>query len=172
MIYHVTVDGRTFEIEVRPDGVRVNGESVEAGLHHADGSPLGALHVDGATYPLLGTRTAKGRWRLRSRGTAVDAEVIDERTRAIREMAGAGAGPAGPRPVVAPMPGMVLRVDVAAGDHVREGQGVVIVEAMKMENELKASAGGVVSRVLVRSGDTVEKGQVLVEFTSAEAEDA
>jgi pyruvate carboxylase subunit B len=61
---------------------------------------------------------------------------------------------------------------VAAGDHVREGQGVVIVEAMKMENELKASAGGVVSRVLVRSGDTVEKGQVLVEFTSAEAEDA
>jgi pyruvate carboxylase subunit B len=66
------------------------------------------------------------------------------------------------------MPGLVVKVDVSAGDAVEPGEGVVIVEAMKMENELKAEAGGVVARVHVRAGDTVDKGQVLVDFESPE----
>ena len=66
------------------------------------------------------------------------------------------------------MPGLVVRVDVEPGHRVEAGQGVVIIEAMKMENELKAEADGVVSRVLVEQGQAVEKGAVLVEF---EAED-
>jgi len=53
-------------------------------------------------------------------------------------------------------------VEVAVGDHVKAGQGVVIVEAMKMENELKAPADGVVSHIAVEAGQTVEKGALLL----------
>ena len=70
------------------------------------------------------------------------------------------------------MPGMVVKVEVAEGDEVRTGQGIVIVEAMKMENELRASGPGRITRVHVRQGDAVAKDQVLVEIGAAEpAED-
>lgn len=170
MIYHVTLAGRTFEVDMGPRGVRLDGRPVDVSLFRSDGSPLSALHVDRATYPLLAERLARGRWRVRLRGAALEAEVLDERTKAIRDMTGAGAGPAGPSPVLAPMPGMVLRVEVQEGDRVSAGQGVAIVEAMKMENELRASAEGIVSRVLVREGEAVEKDQVLVELAPPEGE--
>jgi pyruvate carboxylase subunit B len=67
------------------------------------------------------------------------------------------------------MPGLVVRVSVEEGDRVEAGQSVVIVEAMKMENDLKAESGGVVAKVRVAAGEAVDKGAVLVEF---EAEDA
>jgi len=170
VIYHVAIGGRSFEVDLGPDGITVDGRPVQADLYRADDSPVAALHLDRAAYPFLARRVAKGQWKLRLRGSALEAEVIDERTKAIREMAGVGAGPAGPRPVVAPMPGMVLRIEVAEGDHVHEGQGMVIVEAMKMENELRAGAAGVVSRVHVREGQAVEKDQILVELAPPEAE--
>jgi biotin carboxyl carrier protein len=170
MIYHVTIAGRAFEVDLGPEGVRVDRRPIEASIFHSDDSPLRGLHVDGSTYPLLAKRTAKGRWKLRVHGVALDAEVLDERTKTIREMAGVGAGPAGPRPVVAPMPGMVLRVEVEVGDRVEEGQGIAIVEAMKMENELRAHSAGEVTRVHVQEGEAVEKDQVLVELAALDAE--
>jgi biotin carboxyl carrier protein len=62
------------------------------------------------------------------------------------------------------MPGLVIQVDAQEGDEVVPGQGLVIVEAMKMENELKSEGKGTISRVLVEPGQIVEKEQVLVEF--------
>ena len=62
------------------------------------------------------------------------------------------------------MPGLVVRVNVAEGDTVAAGQGLVVMEAMKMENELRAAAAGTVSRVLATPGAAVEKGAVLVEL--------
>jgi pyruvate carboxylase subunit B len=62
------------------------------------------------------------------------------------------------------MPGLVVRVQVEPGVRVSAGDGLVVLEAMKMENELKAPAGGVVKRVRVAAGEAVEKGQVLVDF--------
>jgi pyruvate carboxylase subunit B len=88
-------------------------------------------------------------------------DAVDERTRAIREMTGAGEEEA-QKVVVAPMPGLVIKVEVEVGQQVRAGQGVVIVEAMKMENELKAPADGVVARIEVEPGRTVEKGATLI----------
>ena len=171
VIYHVTVGGRTLEVSVGGDGIRVDGRPVEASVRRGEGSPLLVLHLDRATVPLLAARTAKGRWSLRLRGVRLEAEVIDERTKAIRDMTGVGAGVAGPQPVVAPMPGMVLRVEVAEGDPVSQGQGMIIVEAMKMENELRATGDGIVSSVLVQEGEAVEKDQILIELVAPE-EDA
>ena len=75
---------------------------------------------------------------------------------------GAGAGTEGPRAVKAPMPGRVVRVLVAVGDVVAESQGVVVIEAMKMQNELRSPKAGRVVRVAAGVGDTVGSGDVLV----------
>lgn len=86
-------------------------------------------------------------------------EVDDPRSLQGRRRAGAGSE--GPRAVKAPMPGRVVRVLVAVGDEVAEGQGVVVIEAMKMQNELKSPKAGRVIRVAVAVDDTVGSGDVL-----------
>jgi biotin carboxyl carrier protein len=86
-------------------------------------------------------------------------EAEDERTRLLA--AHAVAAVSGPQTVVAEMPGKVVKVHLAPGDAVAEGQGVVIVEAMKMENEIPAPISGVVREVAVSEGDTVEAGATL-----------
>jgi acetyl/propionyl-CoA carboxylase alpha subunit len=87
-------------------------------------------------------------------------EVEDPRS--LRGRRGAGGGAEGPRPVKAPMPGRVVRLLVGVGDEVEEGQGVVVIEAMKMQNELKSPKAGRVVRVGAAVGDTVGSGDVLV----------
>jgi pyruvate carboxylase subunit B len=66
--------------------------------------------------------------------------------------------------VVAPMPGMVIRLEVEVGQAVQQGGGVAVLEAMKMENEIRAPAGGIVSAIHVAAGQAVDKGAVLVEL--------
>jgi biotin carboxyl carrier protein len=90
--------------------------------------------------------------------------VMDERTRHIRSLTAGSTGARGPAPLRAPMPGLVVRVLVESGQEVAVGAGVVVLEAMKMENELKAPSAGVVGAIRVGAGEPVEKGQVLVEF--------
>jgi len=87
-------------------------------------------------------------------------EVEDPRS--LQGRRGAGAGAEGPRPVKAPMPGRVVRLLVEVGEDVEEGQGVVVIEAMKMQNELKSPKAGRVIRVGAAVGDTVGSGDVLV----------
>ena len=164
MRYYVTLGGRTVEVDLGVEGVRIDGRAVEAALMHADGTPVRGLLFDSLTYRLAAERGPRGTWKIHLRGRALEVDVVDERTKAIRDMTGATAGALGPRPIVAPMPGMVVKVEVTAGDVVEAGQGIVIVEAMKMENELKASGPGRVARVHVRRGDAVEKDQILVDL--------
>jgi biotin carboxyl carrier protein len=92
-------------------------------------------------------------------GRLVRVECFDPRDRRPGRRA---AQRQGKRQVTAPMPGKVVRVLVAAGDAVEEGQGVVVVEAMKMQNEMKSPSSGRVAEVLAAAGDTVTSGQVLV----------
>ena len=165
MRYFVTIEGRTLEVELTPEGPRIDGRPVQAELVPIPGTPLRHLLLDGHSWPLVAQAgQAQGAWQLQLDGQRFEIEVLDERTRAIRAMTARSAEGAGPRPVRAPMPGLVSRVQVAPGDAVAPGQGVVIIEAMKMENELKAEAAGVVARILVAAGEAVEKGAVLVEF--------
>ena len=63
-----------------------------------------------------------------------------------------------------PMPGLVLRIMVKSGDSVKKGDGLMVLEAMKMENIIKAPADGIVKYVAVKKSDTVEKNQVLIKF--------
>ncbi len=165
MRYYVTIGERTVEVDLSGPRPRVDGREVTADLATVPGTPLRHLLLDGRSYPLVAQRTERGTWEMAVDGVQLTAEVVDERTRAVRTLEGRGGGAAGPRAVRAPMPGLVTRVEVAAGDTVQPGQGVAIIEAMKMENELRAEASGVVARVLVTAGQAVEKGAVLVEFS-------
>ncbi|HKJ02639.1 MAG TPA: biotin/lipoyl-containing protein [Longimicrobiales bacterium] len=168
MRYFVTVDGRSFEVDLGPEGARVDGVAVEADLEHVEGTALRSLILDGRSHRILARRNDEGAWDLHLRGRRYRAEAVDERTRAIRDMTGAAAGPVGPRPVRAPMPGMVVKIEVAVGDAVTPGQGVAIVEAMKMENELRAEAAAVVTHIHVEPGQAVEKDQILIDLAAIE----
>lgn len=170
MKYFITIAERTHEVEVTPDGVRIDGRKHDAELRAVAGSAVHHLLLDGASHVLVAENGEQaGNWNIHLNGQRIAAEVVDERTRAIRQMTGRSAGPRGPRPVKAPMPGLIVRIEVAVGDRVKAGQGVAIIEAMKMENELKAESDGVVSRIAVSAGSAVEKGAVLIEFESAAA---
>jgi pyruvate carboxylase subunit B len=165
MRYWVTVAGRTVSVDLTGDRPKIDGRVVDADMMHVPGSGVRHIIVDGRSVTLvLRSGTERGEWDVHAAGRRVVAQVVDERTRSINEMTGGTQTARGPKPVRAPMPGLVVRVEVREGDSVATGQGIVIVEAMKMENELKADGGGVVSRIHVVAGQTVEKGAVLVEF--------
>ncbi len=88
-------------------------------------------------------------------------DIADERRMRVRQMT-AGFGHEGKQVMVAPMPGKVVKVFVKPGEEVKEGQGLMVVEAMKMENELKAPRAGKVTEVLAKEGTPVENGAPLV----------
>lgn len=168
MRYFVTVRGRVVEVELDPEGIRVDGRPVDVDLVDVDGTPVHHLLVNGRARRLLARRGEGGAWRIQVGGRELEVEVVDERIRAIRQMVGAAAAVRGAQAVRAPMPGLVVKVEVEEGQEVRAGQGVVIVEAMKMENELRAEAPGIVRKVHVAPGQAVEKNQILVEFAAPE----
>ncbi len=171
MRYHVTVRGRTVVVDVAADAVTVDGRAADVDLSSALDGPVRHLILDGASWTVVAEPGERpGAWRLTLSGTStVEAEVVDDRTLAIRAMTGSGVAHRGPEPLKAPMPGLVLAVEVEEGEVVEAGQAVVVMEAMKMQNELRSQARGVVERVLVAPGAAVERGAVLVEFAEAEA---
>ena len=164
MKYHVTLAGRTVVVDVDGDRVTVEGKELTATLSSVPGTPLRQLLVGGRSVTVAVDPAGSGRWALTRRGERWEAEIVDERTRHIRSLTGGGEGAKGPAALRAPMPGLVVRVLVEPGQPVGQGAGLVVLEAMKMENELRAAAAGVVKSVAVGSGETVDKGQILIEL--------
>ena len=164
MKYFVTVGGRERTIEVDGDCTTVDGQAVSASLRHLAGTPLWQLTIDGHASDVVLQPLGRGRWSVAAEGDQIEAEVVDERTRHIRSLTAGAERASGGEVIRAPMPGLVIRILVATGDSVQAGSGLLVLEAMKMENELRAPAPGVVRTVRVEPGQAVEKGQVLVDF--------
>lgn len=162
MRYYVTIRDRSVEVEVDGGEVRIGGRRVRAEIRTVPGTPLRHLVVDSVSATLAVIPDGPGRWTMLDRGESVEVEVLDERTRHIRGLVGAGKAHAAGGPVKAPMPGLVMKVLVTPGSQVAVGTPLIVLEAMKMENELRAVAPGVVQTVLVEPGKAVEKGQVLL----------
>jgi pyruvate carboxylase subunit B len=158
------VAGKSVEVEVDGDQVTVAGRSYSATLEPVQGTPVRVLMVDGSPVAIALQSQGRGQWILTHAGDRWEVEVIDERTRHIRSLTGGGDHRRTTEVLRAPMPGLVVRVQAQAGDRVAAGAGLVVLEAMKMENELKAPAATRVKSVRVSPGEAVEKGQVLVEF--------
>lgn len=142
--YRVTVDGVTREI---------TGYLAESGLTTITDGRVRDFHVErsGDAYTLSG------------RGGSSTVEVLDERTWQARTVLGGVGGAMKPQ-LVSPMAGKVVMVRVAVGDQVAEGQPLVIIEAMKMENELRALAAVGIKAIKVTAGQVVNPGDVLLEF--------
>ena len=140
-----TVDGRNHELEVRELG---NGDYLLI-----EGSRVFRCRVSGVSD----THNAFG---VALRGRNYDVSVIDPKR--LRSGHTSGAHHHGSAQIVSPMPGKVVRVLVAVGDSVEAGQGVIVVEAMKMQNELKSPKTGVVASINADAGATVNAGDVLV----------
>ena len=165
MKYVVQVGAERVDVELDARGITVNGETVQAHLADVPGTPVQLVTIGDATHRVVARRTGgKGRYTLRMDGWRFEVEALDERSRTIRDLSNASAKSAGPAPLVAPMPGLVVRVLVQPGDAVAAGQGLVVMEAMKMENELRAATAGTVRAVHARPGAAVEKGALLVEL--------
>jgi pyruvate carboxylase subunit B len=167
--YFVRLADRTIEVEVLGGSVRVDGETLEAHLAAIPGTPLHHLLLGGDSWTVSAQALeGMGQWALGAVGERVEVEAVDDRTRAIRALTGKKGGGGGGGVVRAPMPGLVVRVPVSEGQKVAAGAGLVVVEAMKMENELKATHPGIVKKVHVTPGSVVEKGAPLVTLESAE----
>lgn len=165
MRYVVDVAGRRIVVDLEGDEVTVDGEKLRATLADVEGTPVRLVTVGDEMHRVIARRSGeRGRYALSLDGHRFEVEALDERTRAIRDLSAATAGASGPAPLVAPMPGLIVRVGVAEGDEVRAGQPLVVMEAMKMENELRSPAAGRVRSVAARVGAAVEKGAVLVEL--------
>ena len=166
MKYLVRVNGAEHEVVLGREGVTHAGGPVHVHLEGARaGTPVRLLTVGGKVHSVLARRHAeRGRYTIWLDGYRYDVEALDERTRAIRALAGDKEKARGPAPLVAPMPGLVIRVSVKPGDQVASGQALVSIEAMKMENELRSQSAGTVKAVHATEGEAVEKGTILVEL--------
>ncbi len=98
-----------------------------------------------------------------------EAQVLDERALMMAMRRGGLGGGSGEVP--APMPGLIVTVPVAVGQEVSQGQTVVILESMKMQNELKSPISGVVESVAVEAGQTVDKNQILIVIRDPNAQE-
>ena len=165
MNYVVDVNGERHAVSLAGGHARLDEEEVVVQLDEIPGSPIHLVRVGVRTARVIVRRgERRGTYSLWIDGFRYDIDALDERTRAIQDLAAASGGARGPAPLIAPMPGLIVRVNVAVGAEVAAGQGLVVMEAMKMENELRAPAAGRVRSINAEPGTAVEKGAVLVEL--------
>ena len=155
---------REIEVTRVEDGYRVE---LDGASHVVDsiGSGPGArsLLIDGRQWDLGVRSNGNGRYTVDSGESSLELEVLDPLSH-LAESAHAGDGPSGAARVTAYMPGRVVAVLLAEGDEVEPGQGVVVLEAMKMENEIESDRVGTVGKIFVEPGQAVEGGDPLFEI--------
>lgn len=167
MRYEIAVDGHACEVEILSleDGrfrARVDGRDVSGTF-----LPGSLVLAGGESVEYAADRDDSGQPRqVVLRGRAQDVAVLSMGFR--RRSGGPGAAAAGSGAVVAPMNGQVVKVLASAGDDVQAGQVVVVLEAMKMENEVTAPRSGRLARLEVRVGEAVHPGHLLFEIGSDE----
>lgn len=173
MKYFVKVGKRELEVELeeRAGEVFARVGEREHGVSYAEVDGLGqySILIDGASWAasIEGARGPSGEFSVGIAGETFPVSIENERERAAH--AAERRAPTGPRTVAAAMPGIVVSVVVKEGDAVAEGAPLLILEAMKMQNEVRAEGAGTVSRVHVEAGKTVAAGQPLVSIAPAPA---
>lgn len=162
MKYVTTIEGKEFEIEVVDDRhIRVSGRLMEVNFESVSGQPVYSLIVDGKSYESF-VYPGDEDWQVLLRGRQFQVKVEDEREKRLKAAAGGGVAEGGEFHLKAPMPGLVVAVPVSEGQEVKKGQVLVILESMKMQNELKSPRDGTVSHIKVKAGESVEQKQILL----------
>ena len=162
MKYITTVEGKQFLVEIIDDKhVSVDGKVYEVDFESVSGQPVYSLIVNGKSHEGYAAQ-GDDNWQVLLRGRLYPVTVEDEREQRLRMAAGGGVTETSEFHLRAPMPGLVVAIPVTEGQAVKRGQVVLILESMKMQNELKSPRDGTVSRVRVKAGETVEQKQTLL----------
>jgi len=168
MKYFAQAGGRTFECRIEVEEgetfVVVDGRRFRADLQHIPAADSYSLLLDGRSFEFA-LHAGPDSIDLSGAAGLFHVQVEDERTRAARSKAAKAPAPAGPRTLKSVMPGIVREVLVKPGDEVERGRPLLILEAMKMQNEVRADHPGRVEAVLVAVGATVEKNAPLVRLS-------
>jgi biotin carboxyl carrier protein len=157
-----TIGDTDFIVEVLEKGrVSVNGQVMEVDFEKISGQPVYSLVIDGKSYEAF-VYEGEDEWQVQLLGQQYPAKVEDERERRLRAAAGGTVAESGEFNLKAPMPGLVISVAVQQDQEVAKGDVLVVLESMKMQNELRAPRAGKVTRVRVKAGETVEQRQTLL----------
>ena len=164
--YVVTFPERTFVMSIvtAPDGTlaaTIDGATVALSAAALEGTSTFSLIVDGASFEVGVAPSDEGGWIASLGGHLYGATIVDEALARFVRSDGVGRPTSGREVIRAPMPGLVVALPAAPGAVVGAGAPVVVLEAMKMQNELTSRHGGRVESVHVAIGDKVEKGQTL-----------
>ena len=163
--FQVRLAGRTIEVVHEGGILHVDGHPVDASLVETVTGHF-SLIVDGRSISLSVEPGANGVSLLRTASGPHQAEVIGNRERLLRAASTDSDRTTRSAPLKAPMPGLIVKILVEPGTRVRTGDPLVVLEAMKMENEIRATHDGVVERIHVKSGAAVVKNELLVEFAA------
>lgn len=162
MKYVTTVGDREFLVEIVDERhVSIDGKTYEVDFVSVSGQPVYSLIADGKSHEAYVRESDEG-WQVLLRGRLYPVRVEDEREKRLRAAAGGGVTESGEFHLKAPMPGLVVAVLVEEGQPVKKGQVLLILESMKMQNELKSPRDGTVNRIKVRAGESVEQKQPLL----------
>ncbi|MDO5657983.1 MAG: acetyl/propionyl/methylcrotonyl-CoA carboxylase subunit alpha [Paracoccus sp. (in: a-proteobacteria)] len=163
----VTIDGREFPVEIKADRegstVTVGGRDLRVTSDWVPGQSLARLMVDGAPLVLKADKITAG-YRLRVRGADLRVQIRSPRAAELARLMPEKVAPDTSKFLLCPMPGLVVKINVAEGDEVQEGQALATVEAMKMENILRAERRGVVKSVNAEAGQSLKVDDVIMEF--------
>lgn len=164
-MYQAQFDGKTFTLELQAEGMQVNGQKLEWDLV-ALGAGQFHIRYQQRSYPAEVVRIDRETKtvELKVKGQRYSVRLRDDVDVLMEKMGMSAAGSSKVNSIKAPMPGLIIDLRVQAGDEVKPGDALLILEAMKMENILKSPGAGTVKKVRIKKGDSVEKGQVLIEF--------
>ena len=165
MKFWVTIEGRSAEVEFRTERnrlvVELEGRRLEADFHALPDGEVYSLLIGGQSHEVRVAPGEAGQLDMTLNGSRLAVEVRHPLEKLLQTVGHAG-GADGGETLVAPMPGLVVAIRVKPGDVVEPGQAVIVVEAMKMQNELPSRHGGVVQEVFVQERATVSAGQKLL----------
>lgn len=164
MIYDVSIAGKIHRVELLREGqgwyCKLDGRELPLDVVSTQNGLLSIL-VNGKSYEVRQESIAS-ETNIVVGGERFGAVVRDPRS--LRSRRSSGAGEEGIKKITAPMPGKVIRIIAPAGTQVEAGQGVLVIEAMKMQNEMKSPKKGTVKKIKAAEGEAVEAGQVLAEI--------
>ena len=162
MKYITTIDNKEYQVEIIDDmHVSIDGKIVDVDFQSVKSQPVFSLIVDGKSYEAY-VYQGEESLEILVKGRLYHSRVEDERERRLRAASGGSKVADGIFYLKAPMPGLIISVAVEEGQEVKEGDVLLILESMKMQNELKSPKDGIVGKIQVADGDSVEQRQKIL----------